>query len=302
MKAVSEPTTRSRFGIWWEERAPQIRELRFTLYLLRQSPLVIAGFALVGLFIGMAIFAPWIAPHGAEERFWNLPQEPPSWEFPFGTDTTGGDIYSRVIWGARLDLAIALTVVASAIVIGSVLGSVSGFLGRAFDEVLMRITDVFLAFPALILAMAVAAALGRNLTNLTIALVVVWWPTYARLIRGQVLAEKERLYVDAARAVGAKPARIIFRHVLPNSIFPVIVQATLDLGGVILTAAGLSFIGFGAGAGVAEWGLMIADGRSYLFQSPWIATFPGLAILLSSLGLNLVGDGLRDVLDPRLRR
>ena len=302
MKAVSEPTTRSRFGIWWEERAPQIRELKFTLYLLRQSPLVIAGFALVGLFIGMAIFAPWIAPHGAEERFWNLPQEPPSWQFPFGTDTTGGDIYSRVIWGARLDLAIALTVVASAIVIGSVLGSVSGFLGRAFDEVLMRITDVFLAFPALILAMAVAAALGRNLTNLTIALIVVWWPTYARLIRGQVLAEKERLYVDAARAVGAKPARIIFRHVLPNSIFPVIVQATLDLGGVILTAAGLSFIGFGAGAGVAEWGLMIADGRSYLFQSPWIATFPGLAILLSSLGLNLVGDGLRDVLDPRLRR
>ena len=302
MKAVSEATTRSRFGIWWEEKAPQIRELKFTLYLLRQSPLVIAGFALVGLFIGMAIFAPWIAPHGAEERFWNLPQEPPSWQFPFGTDTTGGDIYSRVIWGARLDLVIALTVVASAIVIGSVLGSVSGFLGRAFDEVLMRITDVFLAFPALILAMAVAAALGRNLTNLTIALIVVWWPTYARLIRGQVLAEKERLYVDAARAVGAKPARIIFRHVLPNSIFPVIVQATLDLGGVILTAAGLSFIGFGAGAGVAEWGLMIADGRSYLFQSPWIATFPGLAILLSSLGLNLVGDGLRDVLDPRLRR
>jgi len=283
MKAVSEATTRSRFGIWWEEKAPQIRELKFTLYLLRQSPLVIAGFALVGLFIGMAIFAPWIAPHGAEERFWNLPQEPPSWQFPFGTDTTGGDIYSRVIWGARLDLVIALTVVASAIVIGSVLGSVSGFLGRAFDEVLMRITDVFLAFPALILAMAVAAALGRNLTNLTIALIVVWWPTYARLIRGQVLAEKERLYVDAARAVGAKPARIIFRHVLPNSIFPVIVQATLDLGGVILTAAGLSFIGFGAGAGVAEWGLMIADGRSYLFQSPWIATFPGLAILLSSL-------------------
>jgi len=294
------PASRSR--TWWEERAPQVRELKFTLYLLRQSPLVVVGFALVGLFIAFAILAPWIAPHGPEERFWQMPQQPPSWEFPFGTDTTGGDIFSRVIWGARLDLAIALTVVISAIIIGSVLGAVSGFMGRAFDEVLMRITDVFLAFPALILAMAVAAALGRNLTNLTIALVVVWWPTYARLIRGQVLAEKEKLYVDAARAIGAKPSRIIFRHVLPNAIFPVIVQATLDLGGVILTAAGLSFIGFGAGAGVAEWGLMIADGRSYLFQSPWIATFPGLAILLSSLGLNLVGDGLRDVLDPRLRR
>jgi peptide/nickel transport system permease protein len=287
---------------WFDEHAPQIRELKFTLYLLRQSPMVVAGFVLVALFIGMAIFAPWIAPHGPEERFWNLPQQPPSWRFPFGTDTTGGDIYSRIIWGSRLDLTIALTVVASAILVGSVLGAISGFMGRAFDEALMRVTDVFLAFPALILAMAVAAALGRNLTNLTIALMVVWWPTYARLVRGQVLAEKERLYVDAARAVGAGPARIIFRHVLPNSIFPVIVQATLDLGGVILTAAGLSFIGFGAGAGVAEWGLMIADGRSYLFQSPWIACFPGLAILLSSLALNLIGDGLRDVLDPRLRR
>jgi peptide/nickel transport system permease protein len=292
----------SRRPGWFEERAPQIREFKFTLYLLRQSPLVVVGFALIGLFIVVAIFAPWLAPHGAEERFWQMPQRPPSWQFPFGTDTTGGDIFSRVIWGARLDLAIALIVVISAIIIGSILGAVSGFLGRAFDEILMRITDVFLAFPALILAMAVAAALGRSLTNLTIALMVVWWPTYARLIRGQVLAEKEKLYVDAARAVGAKPTRIIFRHVLPNAIFPIIVQATLDLGGVILTAAGLSFIGFGAGAGVAEWGLMIADGRSYLFQSPWIATFPGLAILLSSLGLNLVGDGLRDVLDPRLRR
>jgi peptide/nickel transport system permease protein len=292
----------SKSKSWLDEHAPQIRELKFTLHLLWQSPIVIAGFLLVGVFIAVAVFAPWIAPHGPEERFWNLPQQPPSWQFPFGTDTTGGDIFSRVIWASRLDLAIALIVVASAILLGSVLGAVSGFMGRAFDEALMRVTDVFLAFPALILAMAVAAALGRNLTNLTIALMVVWWPTYARLIRGQVLAEKERLYVDAARAVGARPTRIIFRHVLPNSIFPVIVQATLDLGGVILTAAGLSFIGFGAGAGVAEWGLMIADGRSYLFQSPWIATFPGLAILLSSLGLNLIGDGLRDVLDPRLRR
>jgi len=150
--------------------------------------------------------------------------------------------------------------------------------------------------------MTIAAALGRNLTNLTIALIIVWWPAYARLIRGQVLSEREKLYVEAARAVGAPTRRIIFRHVLPNSIYPLLVNATLDLGGVILTAAGLSFIGFGAGAGIAEWGRMIADGRNYLFQSPWLATFPGLAILLSALAMNLVGDGLRDVLDPRLRR
>jgi peptide/nickel transport system permease protein len=150
--------------------------------------------------------------------------------------------------------------------------------------------------------MTIAAALGRNLTNLTIALIIVWWPGYARLVRGQVLSEREKLYVEAARAAGASRSRVIFRHVLPNSIYPLLVNATLDLGGVILTAAGLSFIGFGAGAGIAEWGRMIADGRNYMFQSPWMATFPGLAILLSSLSLNLVGDGLRDVLDPRLRR
>jgi peptide/nickel transport system permease protein len=199
-------------------------------------------------------------------------------------------------------LAIALIVVLCAAAIGSGLGAFSGFKGGKIDEVLMRVTDVFLAFPGLILAMAIAAALGRNLANLTIALVLVWWPPYARLIRGQVLSEREKLYVEAARASGATTTRTIFRHVLPNSIYPLLVNATLDLGGVILTAAGLSFIGFGAGAGVAEWGLMIADGRNYLFESPWMATFPGLAILLSSLSLNLVGDGLRDVLDPRLRR
>ncbi len=226
----------------------------------------------------------------------------PSWKHLFGTDISGGDVFSRVIWGTRIDLTIAIVVVLSASVVGSAIGAFSGFKGGKIDEVLMRVTDIFLAFPGLILAMAIAAALGRNLGNLTIALTVVWWPPYARLIRGQVLSEREKLYVEAARAAGASPMRIIFRHVLPNSIYPLLVNATLDLGGVILTAAGLSFIGFGAGAGVAEWGLMIADGRNYLFESPWMATFPGLAILFSSLSLNLVGDGLRDVLDPRLRR
>jgi peptide/nickel transport system permease protein len=287
---------------WRGRWGPQIRELKFTIFLLRQSPLVVAGFVILACFIIVAIFAPWIAPYGPEQRIWTEPRMPPSWKHLFGTDVSGGDVFSRVIWGTRIDLTIALVVVLSAAAVGSALGAFSGFKGGKIDEVLMRVTDIFLAFPGLILAMAIAAALGRNLGNLTIALIAVWWPPYARLIRGQVLSEREKLYVEAARAVGAGTTRTIFRHILPNSIYPLLVNATLDLGGVILTAAGLSFIGFGAGAGVAEWGLMIADGRNYLFESPWMATFPGLAILLSSLSLNLVGDGLRDVLDPRLRR
>ena len=287
---------------WRERWEPQIRELKFTIFLLRQSPLVVVGFVLMASFIVIAIFAPWIAPYGPEQRIWTEPRMPPSWKHLFGTDVSGGDVFSRVVWATRIDLAIALVVVLSAAAVGSAMGAFSGFKGGKIDEVLMRVTDIFLAFPGLILAMAIAAALGRNLGNLTIALIAVWWPPYARLIRGQVLSEREKLYVEAARAVGASTTRTIFRHILPNSIYPLLVNATLDLGGVILTAAGLSFIGFGAGAGVAEWGLMIADGRNYLFESPWMATFPGLAILLSSLSLNLVGDGLRDVLDPRLRR
>lgn len=292
----------SRLGSLGKEFSPHIKELRFSLHLIRGSPLVVIGIAVVFILLFAAVFAPWIAPYGAEERIRTEALEPPSWNHWLGTDEDGGDIFSRIVWGARIDLSIALLVVLSACVIGSAVGATSGFAGGRVDEVIMRVTDVFLAFPALILAMAVAAALGRNLTNLTIALMVVWWPGYARLIRGQVLAEKERLYVEAARAVGSPKRRIIFRHVLPNSIFPLMVQSTLDLGGVILTAAGLSFIGFGAGAGVAEWGLMIATGRNYLFMQPWVPVFPGLAILFSSLAFNLVGDGLRDVLDPRLRR
>jgi len=276
--------------------------MRFTVHLLKQSPLVVAGFVLMFAFILIAIFAPVITPYGPEERIWTAKMLPPSSEHFFGTDESGGDVFSRIIWASRIDLTIAVTVVGMAVVIGSAVGSISGYLGGKTDEIMMRITDIFLAFPGLILAMTIAAALGRNLTNLTIALIFVWWPAYARLVRGQVLSEREKLYVEAARAVGAKTTRVIFRHILPNSIYPLLINATLDLGGVILTAAGLSFIGFGAGAGIAEWGRMIADGRNYIFQSPWMATFPGLAILFSSLSLNLVGDGLRDVLDPRLRR
>ena len=220
----------------------------------------------------------------------------------FGTDELAGDIFSRCIWALQIDLILAIWVVAIAILIGVLVGSVSGYFGGWVDQLTMRITDVFFAFPGLILAMAIAAALGRNMFNLSIALIVTWWSGYARIVRGQVIAEKNKLYVDAARSIGLGNRRIILRHVLPNCIYPILVQATLDLGGVVLVAAGLSFIGFGASAGDAELGRMIADGRTYFIQAPWIVFFPGLFIFLIVLSFNLIGDGIRDVLDPKLRR
>ena len=193
------------------------------------------------------------------------------------------------------------SVVICAATLGTILGAIAGYV-RRMDEIVMRITDVFLSVPSLILAMAVGAVLGRTPTNLVIAIAVTWWPVYARLVRGQVLVEKQKLYVEAARASGGGTARILFRHVLPNSIYPILVNATMDLGAVILTTASLSFLGFGVEPGIAELGRMVADGSAYVFRDPWVVAFPGLAILLASLGCNLVGDGLRDVLDPRLRR
>jgi peptide/nickel transport system permease protein len=182
------------------------------------------------------------------------------------------------------------------------LGGLAGYFGGVLDEILMRITDVFLSIPYLILALAIAAALGRSIDHIMEAMIITWWPTYARLMRGQVLALREQQFVEAARSVGARNSRILFRHILPNSLAPLLVQITLDLGAVLLVAAGLSFIGLGASPGTAEWGLMISDGRAFMFHAWWYVTFPGLAIVLVVLGFNLLGDGLRDVTDPKLRR
>jgi peptide/nickel transport system permease protein len=263
---------------------------------------VIVGIVIIVALTVAGVFAPWIAPYGPEERNWGRALQPPSLLNLFGTDETGGDVFSRVIWSIRPDLGLALVVVSAQVAIAIVIGSIAGYFGGKTDELLMRITDVFLAFPNLILAMSVAAFLGRNLYNLALSLVITGWPGNTRLIRGVILSERERLYVEAARAVGASNARVIFRHILPNSIQPILVSATFGLGSTILGFASLSFIGFGAGSGVAEWGYMISLGRDYLFRFPWVATFPGLAIFLTVMGFNLVGDGLRDILDPRLRR
>ncbi|MGQ4911515.1 MAG: ABC transporter permease [Candidatus Thorarchaeota archaeon] len=291
---------------WWalfkEDMGPRMKETRYTAYLIRRSPLVMAGIIIIFIYIFMAIFADWITPYGPTERNWYETLQPPSPDHIWGTDQNGGDVFSMVIWATRIDLKIAITVVAVSLIIGALIGAAAGYFGGAVDEVVMRITDVFFAFPGLILAMAIVAALGeRNLDNISIALMMVWWPTYARLVRGQVLIEREKLYVEAARSVGASDMRILITHILPNTIQPVIVQATLDMGGVLLTAAGLSFIGFGAEAGTAEWGWMISQGQNH-FMNYWVTLYPGLAILFCALSFNLVGDGVRDIMDPKLRR
>jgi peptide/nickel transport system permease protein len=277
------------------------------------------GFIIILFIILIALFAPLLAQEHPtyvevstdqgttriEER-WNIQFEekfiPPNSKHFFGTDDYGRDIYSMVIYGTRISLRICLMVVISATIIGIFLGGIAGYFGGKLDEIIMRITDVFLSIPYLILAIAVSAALGRSIENIMMALVVVWWPQYARLLRGQVLSIRENQYVEAARSVGANNWRILFRHVIPNSFAPLLVQITLDLGAVLLVAAGLSFIGLGAPPGTAEWGLMISSGRMHMFHSWWYVTFPGLAIVLTVLGFNLLGDGIRDITDPKLRR
>ncbi len=270
--------------------------------LLKKSPLAMVGTVLVAIFLFIAIFAPLIAPYDPIKQDLNNILQPPSKAHPFGTDTLGRDILSRVIYGARISLIIGVLVVAISSFIGIVAGLLSGFFGGYIDLIIMRITDLFLSFPALILAMAIAGALGPSLTNTMIAISLVWWPPYARLIRGQVLIVKNREFVEAATALGESNLKIMFTHVLPNSVTPAIIQATMDLGAVILTAAGLSFIGFGAQPPTPEWGSMISLGRNYFLKQWWLATFPGLAILVTVIGFNLLGDGIRDLLDPRIRR
>ncbi|MGY5874719.1 MAG: ABC transporter permease [Candidatus Thorarchaeota archaeon] len=286
-----------------EDMRPRMKETRYSIYLIRKSPLVVAGIFIIVGFTAIAILAPYITPYGPEERIWEDARDPPGPDHIWGADDNGGDIYSRIIWGAQVDLRIAVQVVLVAVIIGTFLGAASGYYGGKLDEIVMRVTDIFFAFPGLVLAMAIVMALGeRSLDNISVALMITWWPTYARLVRGQVLSEREKLYVEAARSVGASDTRILVFHIIPNTIQPLIVQSTMDIGGVLLTAAGLSYIGFGPPAGVAEWGLMISQGQQYLLAQPWMSLYPGIAILVTALAFNLVGDGIRDIMDPKLRR
>ena len=270
----------------------------------KRNPLTVIGLFLVAVFLLLAALAPWIAPY--PQDVWAVhPKErfsPPSTQHWFGTDELGRDIFSRVIFGTRISLRIGMIVVVLALAIGVPLGLIAGTFGGLLDEILMRVTDMFLSFPPLLLAMAISATLGASLENAMVAIAIAWWPWYARLIRSEALSIRERDYVEAARAAGATWVRLLFRHVLPNSLAPVIVQASMDFGSVILTSASLSFLGLGAQPPTPEWGLMINIGRSYFLTHWWIVTFPGLAILITVLSFNITGDGLREILDPKAER
>ncbi|HEX9520079.1 MAG TPA: ABC transporter permease [Streptosporangiaceae bacterium] len=269
---------------------------------LAANPLLTVGGALVLLIVFVAIVAPLIVPFPGDAGTATHPFEvlkAPSAAHWFGTDNVGRDLFSRVLFGARVSPVIAIIVLVIACLVGIPLGVAAGFLGGRVDELIMRVTDVFLAFPPLLLALALAAVLPASLTSVTIAIAAVWWPWYVRLIRGQAASVAGRPYVEACRALGVSRMRIIFRHILPNSITPVLVQVSLDVGGVILTASALSFLGLGAQDPVPDWGLMVSSGQSYFTPDWWMVTFPGLAILLTAFAFNLLGDGLRDLLDPK---
>ncbi len=264
------------------------------------SRLNLVGLGLVGVVLAAAALGGLLAPYPPNgisliERF-----SPPSSIHLFGTDDYGRDIFSRVLAGAAISVQVATVVISIAVVVGTVLGAFAGLVGGIVDELIMRLTDLFLAFPALILAAAIAATWGGNLTTTVIALATVYWPWYARLVRGQVLSLREREYVTAARAMGAGPIDIMRTHLLPNVLPFIILQVSLDIGYVILYTSSLSFLGLGAQAPTAEWGAMMTDARGYMREAWWFPTFPGLALGLTVLGFNLLGDGLRDWLDPRV--
>ena len=266
----------------------------------RRNPLAMAGLTVVVLLLVVAAFAPWLAPHDPIAQNLKLRLLPPLTEgHILGTDDFGRDILSRLIMGSRITLFIITLVAVTAPLFGMLVGTIAGYFGGWTDEILMRITDIFLAFPKLILALALVAVLGPGMENAVLAIALTSWPPYARVARAETLTVRNSDYIAAVRLQGAGAARIIWGHVMPMCLPSVIIRVTLDMAGVILIAAGLGFLGLGVQPPMPEWGAMISAGRKYLFEQWWVATMPGLAIFIVSLGFNLLGDGLRDVLDPR---
>jgi len=276
--------------------SPWARGLR----ILIRNRMAMAGAAVILIWAVAAVAAPLIAPYDALSQSVEDRLSPPSAQHPFGTDELGRDVFSRVVYGARISLPVGLVVILFSMLMGASVGALAGYIGGVFDLLVMRLADITLAFPSIVLALAIASALGPSLKNALIAMILVWWPEYARLMRGQVLSVKNNEYVTAARSIGVSSGRILARHIIPNTSAPIVVKASLDAGSAILTIAALSFIGLGAVPPTPEWGTMISMGR-FKFYHWWLTAFPGLAVLSAVLGFNFLGDGLRDAFDPQLR-
>jgi peptide/nickel transport system permease protein len=284
----------------WKSESQLRRNLKRFLV---SNRLNLLGVIIVGVFLFLAVFGRLLAPHDPYAAdITNSKLLAPSLTHPFGTDELGRDVMSRIMTGTRISVQVALIVLGFAVIFGTFVGLIAGYFGGWVDEVLMRLTDMFLAFPALILAVAIAASLGRNLRNTMIALATVFWPWYARLVRAQVLSIKEREFVQAAHSIGMSNTRIMMRHILPNAASVIIIQVTLDVGYAILATSSLSFIGLGAQPPSPEWGTMMSTARNYFRDAWWYMAFPGLALTLTVLAFNLLGDGLQDALDPRSSR
>jgi peptide/nickel transport system permease protein len=268
---------------------------------LRRSSNLVVGALILALVVVFALFAPRLAPYDPIDQAFTSQLRPPSLAHLFGTDEFGRDIFSRVVFGARIALNVGVLADLIATGLGVLLGVAGGYFGGRTDALVTRLIDVMLAFPYLLLAMIVVAILGPGLTNAMVAIAVVYTPQFARVVRGVVLSVREQEFVESARAMGAGTGRILGRSILPNIVSPIIVMATLTVGFMIVETAGLSFLGLGASPPTPEWGSMLATGRSFMLTAPWITTFPGVAILVTVVAFNLVGDGLRDLLDPRLR-
>ena len=287
-----------------ESLKPKIYKIRTDIYLLSRNKLTFVSLVFIVLLVVLAILAPYIVPypkHISDAANVAFKLTAPCQEYLFGTDELGRDIFSRIIYGTRISLLASVFAVALAMLIGITLGAIAGALGGIVDDIIMRICDIFLSFPSLLLAIVIAAFAGPSLRNALIAIAISWWPWYARIVRGQAISLKERQFVKAARALGNVQSKIIFQHIVPNCMGPVIVQATMDLGGIILTLASLSFLGLGAQAPTPEWGLMINTSKTYFMNAWWYSVFPGLAIFVTVLAFNLIADGLREIMDPRTR-
>jgi peptide/nickel transport system permease protein len=267
---------------------------------LIKNRLNLVGLIIVGVFLFLSFFGGLLAPQDPfKQNITGAKLLAPSWDHLMGTDELGRDVLSRIMAGTKYSLQVAVVVLGFSVVFGTIVGAISGFFGGIVDEILMRFTDLFLAFPALVLAIAIASTLGKSLTNTMIALATVFWPWYARLVRGQVLAVRERDFVDAGRSIGMTNGRLMFKHILPNCVSVIIIQMTLDVGYAVLTTSSLSFIGLGAQPPDPEWGTMMSTARNYFRDAWWYTTFPGIALTLTVFAFNVLGDGLQDLLDPR---